>query len=88
MVKNLEIVSLLGKSDHCRLVFNFITSDRLNTTEERSRIKMNYFKGSFGLIRSELKVINLSEIFEFDDIMNVCWNIKKSHFELISDLYQ
>ena len=64
MVQNLEVVSPLDKSDHCGLMFDFISSDRLNTTEERSRVKMDYFKQNYDLVRCELEVVNWNEIFE------------------------
>ena len=51
MVQNLEIESALGKSDHCGLVFDFISLDRLNTTEERISVKWTNLKGNYYLRR-------------------------------------
>ena len=84
MVQNLEIVSLLGKSNHCGLVFDFIASDRLIISKEKSRLKMNYFKGNYNLIRSKLEKVDWSEIFESADVEIVCQTIEN----LILDLTQ
>ena len=82
MVQNLEIVAPLGKSDHSGLLFDFIPSDRLDNIGERERAKRNYFKGNYDLMRSELEGVNWVEIFESNDVENICRNIE----DLIKDL--
>ena len=41
-------------------------------SKERSRIKINYFKGNYNLIKSELETIDCGEIFESDNLEIVC----------------
>ena len=72
MIQHLEIVSPLDKSDHYGLVFDFIPSDRFIIPKEKIRLKMNYFKGNYDLMRSELEKIDWSEIFESDDVEIEC----------------
>ena len=83
MVQDLEIVSPLGKSDHSGLLFDFVPSDRLIATEDRNIVKIDYFKGNYDLMRSELERINWNVVFESNEVENICQNIEDLMKELI-----
>ena len=76
-------MSPLGKSNHCGLVFDFMPSDRLIIPKKKRRLKINYLKKNYNLMRSEFETIDWSEISESDDAEIVCQNIENLILSLI-----
>ena len=84
MISDLEINAPLGSSDHSILKFNFVC----HSEKQSPKIKVNYHKGDYKSMSTELKSIDWeTEFGKFPDDVQKLWDIFVNKYHDIEQKY-